>query len=156
MLTFEEKQAIIESFPQLTRKDVSMKRLNYHYLDSLYDKTIVVYHLHPNGNGFVFVGDLQGYQADKKGLMNIRNASEEELRKVISDSIKYLSEGTEDKNGDIVLPEYEWLDQEGHKLILTCEETLWNIYAGMNLVESFPSYEDAESYLREEGFKQTV
>ena len=35
MLTFEQKQQIIETFPELTRKEVSMKRLNYHYEDSL-------------------------------------------------------------------------------------------------------------------------
>ncbi|WP_062106464.1 hypothetical protein [Bacillus niameyensis] len=153
MLTFEEKQAIIESFPQLTRKEVSMKRVNYHYLDSLYDKTIVVYHLHPNGNGFVFVGDLKGYQADDKGLINIRDTSEEELRKVISDSIKYLSEGSEEEIDSEANIEYEWRNKEGHTMILTCEEMLWNIYAGLNLVESFTSYKDAESFLREEGFE---
>lgn len=153
MLTFEEKQAIIESYPQLTRKEVSMKRVNYHYLDSLYDKTTVVYHLHPNGNGFVFVGDLQEYQADKKGLMNIRDASEEELRKAITDSIQYLSEGAEGEQNPEVTSESEWRDQERHSLLLTCEEMLWNIYAGLNLVESFTSYNDAESYLQEEGFE---
>ncbi|MBO0993696.1 hypothetical protein [Bacillus sp. SD088] len=152
MLTFEEKRAIIESYPQLTRKEVSMKRVNYHYLDSLYDKTTVVYHLHPNGNGFVFVGDLQEYQADKKGLINIRDTSEEELRKAITDSIQYLSVGTEAEQDPEVTSESEWRDQEGHSLILTCEEMLWNIYAGLNLVESFTSYNDAESYLQEEGF----
>ena len=54
MLTFEEKTAIIESFPELTKKDVSLKRVNYHFEGSLYDKKTVIYHLHPNGNGFVF------------------------------------------------------------------------------------------------------
>lgn len=150
MLSFEEKQEIIESFPQLTRKEVSMNRVNYHFLDSLYDKTIVVYHLHPNGNGFVFVGDLEQYEADKKGLINIRNFSEEELRKAITDSIQYLSEEVGAESDPQV--EYQWRDEEGHKLTLTCEETLWNIYAGLNLVESFPSYEDAVAYLQEEGF----
>ena len=45
MLTFEEKQQIIETIPELTRKDVSMKRVNYHYEESLYEKTVVVQHL---------------------------------------------------------------------------------------------------------------
>ena len=75
MLTFEQKQAIIESFPQLTKKEISLKRLNYHFEDSLYEKTIVVEKLHPNGNGFVFVGDLLKYEkeAEGKGLFNIRD-----------------------------------------------------------------------------------
>jgi len=69
MLTFEQKQAIIESFSELTKKEISLKRLNYHYMDSLYEKTIVVEKLHPNGNGFVFVGDLLRYEneANDKG-----------------------------------------------------------------------------------------
>lgn len=79
MLTFEQKTAIIESFPELTKKDVSLKRVNYHFEGSLYDKKTVVYHLHPNGNGFVFVGDLKKYEADNKGMVNIREATEEEL-----------------------------------------------------------------------------
>ena len=83
MLTFEQKQQIIESFPELTRKEVSMKRLNYHYEDSLYDKTVVVQHLHPNGNGFVYVAGIPGYEADDRGLVNIREATEEELKATI-------------------------------------------------------------------------
>lgn len=46
MLTFEQKQAIIDSFPELTKKEISLKRLNYHFMDSLYEKTIVVEKLH--------------------------------------------------------------------------------------------------------------
>ena len=34
MLTFEEKEAIIKEFPELIRKEVSMKRVNYHYEES--------------------------------------------------------------------------------------------------------------------------
>src|SRR6185312_5316601 len=96
MLTFEQKQAIIESYPELTRKDVSMKRVNYHYEDSLYDKKVVVQHLHPNGNGFVFVEGIPGYAADERGLVNIREATEVELRKTIADSIRALSEAQAD------------------------------------------------------------
>ena len=92
MLTFEEKEAIIQEFTELNRKEVSMKRVNYHYEKSLYEKTTVVYHLHPNGNGFVYVGDLPQYEAaDDKGLLNIRDASADELRAIIKDSIIYLS-----------------------------------------------------------------
>jgi len=153
MLTFEEKQAIIESFPQLSKKEVSMKRLNYHFEESLYDKTVVVYHLHPNGNGFVYVGDLPSYQADNKGLVNIREATEEELRKIIKDSIQYLSDDSMESLGEISPQEYEWRNEEGQILVLIHEDMLWNIYAGLNLVDSFGSKNDAETYLIEDGFK---
>ncbi|MBS4177851.1 hypothetical protein [Lederbergia citrea] len=153
MLTFEQKQAIIESFPQLTRKEVSLKRLNYHFEDSLFDKTVVVHHLHPNGNGFVYVGDLPQYNADNKGLVNIREASEEDLRKIIADSIKYLSDEESEEVREESPIEQEWRNQEGQSLILMHEDMLWNIYTGLNLEESFASQSEAEQYLREEGFR---
>lgn len=64
MLTFEEKLAIIESFPELERVNVSLGRVNFQFNESVYEKKNVVYHLHPNGNGFVYAGRLQGYQTD--------------------------------------------------------------------------------------------
>lgn len=154
MLSFEQKQAIIETFPQLVRKEVSMKRLNYHFADSLFDKTVVVHYLHPNGNGFVYVGDLPQYNADAKGLVNIREASEEELKTIIIDSIKYLADGKEEDVQQIEQPtEQKWMNNEGQTLILMHEDMLWNIYTGLNLEESFESQKQAEDYLKEEGFK---
>lgn len=153
MLTFEEKQAIIETFPELTRKEVSLKRLNYHFEESLYDKTIVVNYLHPNGNGFVYVGDLPQYNADDRGLINIKEATEEELREMIKDSINYLSDGKVKETQKILVPlEQEWRNEVGQTLTLMHEDMLWNIYTGLNLEESFESQREAESYLREEGF----
>jgi hypothetical protein len=152
MLTFEEKEAIIQEFAELTRKEVSLKRVNYHYEDSLYEKTTVIYHLHPNGNGFVYVGDLPQYEAaDDKGLLNIREASAEELRTIIKDSIAYLSTEEEELLDEEV--EEEWKNKEDSKLTLLQEDTLWNIYHGYNLEESFGSYDEAKSYLLEEGFR---
>jgi hypothetical protein len=152
MLTFEEKEAIIQEFAELTRREVSMKRVNYHYEDSLYEKTTVIYHLHPNGNGFVYVGDLPQYEAaDDKGLLNIREASAEELRTIIKDSIAYLSTEEEELLDEEV--EEEWKNKEDSKLTLLQEDTLWNIYHGYNLEESFGSYDEAKSYLLEEGFR---
>ncbi len=148
MLTFEEKEAIIQEFSELTRKEVSMKRVNYHYEDSLYEKTTVVYHLHPNGNGFVYVGDLPQYNADEKGYINIREASATELKQIIKDSIGYLA--TEEEVEEEI--EEEWKNKENAKLTLLQEDTLWNIYHGYNLEESFGSYEEAKTYLLEEGF----
>ncbi|MGG3451698.1 hypothetical protein [Domibacillus aminovorans] len=155
MLTFEEKKAIIETFPQLTAKDVSMKRINYHFEDSLYEKTVVVHHLHPNGNGFVFVADLPGYEVNDKGLVNIREASEAELRAAIADSIRYLSDKPEDEVIEQVplSEEQEWRNRDGQTLLLVNEDLLWNVYTGLNLEESFESFKEAERYLLEEGFR---
>ena len=150
MLTFEQKQAIIESFPELTRKDVSMKRVNYHYEDSLYDKTVVVQHLHPNGNGFIYVAGVPGYEADERGLVNIREATEEELRKTIADSIQALSQG-EDEEQPV---EQKWVNADGEELILMEELGAWNLYHGLNLEDSFGDYAEALAYLKEEQFKQ--
>lgn len=150
MLTFEQKQAIIESFPELTRKDVSMKRVNYHYEDSLYDKTVVVQHLHPNGNGFIYVAGVPGYNTDERGLVNIREATEEELRKTIADSIQALSQG-EDEEQPV---EQKWVNADGEELILMEELGAWNLYHGLNLEDSFGDYAEALAYLKEEQFKQ--
>ncbi|MCZ2259325.1 hypothetical protein [Sporosarcina sp. G11-34] len=152
MLTFEEKQAIIESFPELTRKAVSLNRVNYHYEDSLYDKTVVIQHLHPNGNGFVYVAGLPGYDADDRGLVNVREATEEELRKTIADSIKGLSEVEEEVEAQPI--EEQWISQDGSELKLIEEEGFWNLYHGLNLEESFSAYGHAIGYLKEEGFTQ--
>ena len=151
MLTFEQKQAIIESFPQLTKKEISLKRLNYHFEDSLYEKTIVVEKLHPNGNGFVFVGDLLKYEKEAagKGLVNIRDYSEGELREIIEAAINYLAEEIDDT------PIIEkWISREGTtKLELEFNNRAWNIYHQGNLEESFGTRDDAVAYLREEGFR---
>ena len=146
MLTFEEKQAIIESFPQLTRKEVSMKRLNYHFEESLYDKTIVVQYLHPNGNGFIYLADVPGYETDNRGLVNIREATEAEIRTMIADSIAALSEDDEEE-----MIEETWTDGES-TLLLKEEKGFWNVYHELNLEDSFGEYGEAVAYLKEEGF----
>ena len=150
MLTFEQKQAIIESFPQLMKKEISLKRLNYHFEGSLFEKSIVVEKLHPNGNGFVFVGDLLKYEQEvnDKGLVNIRDYSEQQLREIVETAIHYLSEEIDDS------PIIEnWTSREGTKLELEFNNRSWNIYHQGNLEETFGTREDAVAYLREEGFR---
>lgn len=154
MLTFEQKQQIIETIPGLTRKEVSMKRVNYHFEESLYEKTVVVQHLHPNGNGFVYVEGIEGYETDDRGLVNIREASEEELRQTIQDAIRALST-EEDEEVDVKLREEVWANGEGHTLTLLEEDNFFNIYHGYNLEESFGDYGEATAYLKEENFKLT-
>ena len=152
MLTFEQKQTIIESFPGLTKKEISMKRVNYHFMDSLYEKTIVVEKLHPNGNGFVFVGDLLRYEeeANDKGLVNIRDYDEQQLREIIEDAIQYLSEEAEEQEPI----EEIWRNREGAQLMLAFEQRSWNVYHGGNLEEAFGTHDAAKEYLLEEGFRK--
>lgn len=149
MLTFEEKQEIIESFPELTRKEVSMKRLNYHFEESQYDKTVVVQHLHPNGNAFVYLAGVAGYKPDDRGLVNVREATEEALRKMIQDSIEALQQVKEVIVKEVV--EEVWVNGES-TLVLKEEEGFWNVYHDTNLEDSFGDYEEATEYLKEEQF----
>lgn len=154
MLTFEQKLEIIESFPQLTRKDVSLKRVNFQYEESLSDKKNVVYHLHPNGNGFVYAKGIQGYKTDEKGMVNIRELKAEELKELIGKSIDQLSKDYEVETNDEVFEEEKWANDEGHTLHMVQEDDMWNVYAGKNLDGTFPSYNEAKQYLMEEGFRK--
>lgn len=157
MLTFEEKLAIIESFPELHKKAVSLGRYNFHYEESVHDKKIVVHHLHPNGNGFVYAGHLPKKLTDPKGMVNIRDYTEEQLRKIIRDSIEYLSKKPEPRDTTAAAEEARqevWVGPGNQTLLLTGEGDLWHVYAGENLEEAFESYVEAERYLLEEGFKR--
>lgn len=155
MLTFEEKLAIIETFPELERKNVSLGRVNFHFEGSMYDKKNVVYHLHPNGNGFVYAEFLSGYDLDPKGMVNIRDFSAEELKTIIGQSIKSLSPNTDVESAIIEDNDEErWINSEDHTLILVNEDDMWNVYAGLNLDGTFLSYNEAKQYLEEEGFKK--
>jgi hypothetical protein len=156
LLTFTEKLAIIESFPQLQRKDVSLGRVNFHLEESVYDKKIVVQHLHPNGNGYVYAGHLPSKETDKKGLVNIRDYSEDELRDLLNKSIAYLSEFQEEQEAvnEYANLEGVWVGPDHQELNLVQEDLLWNVYAGSNLEECFESPIEAERYLDEEGFRK--
>ncbi len=152
MLTFEEKLAIIESFPELTRHDVSLGRVNFQFEESVYEKKNVVYRLHPNGNGYVYVEliDDEDYDVDHKGMVNIRNFTEDELRNTIRKSIDSLATMDEEEDYE----EEMWMNDEGHTLTLVYDYDLWNIYAGEVLDSAFPTYNEAVDFLDQEGFKR--
>jgi len=158
MLRFEEKLAVADSFAELQRNDVSMGRVNYHYDQSAFDKKTVVYHLHPNGNGFVYAGELPEYAeaADAKGFVNIRDFGEEELRSIIARSIESLS-GSGDPVSSASSTNQIWLNDKRQQLELKYEEEdgMWYVFAGLNLDGAFESYEEACEYLREEGFSRS-
>ena len=155
MLTFEEKKAIIEKFPELTRKDVSLGRVNYHYDESDYDKKIVVHHLHPNGNGFVYAGHIPGHATDDKGLVNIRDYSAGALYALIQASIQSLAPRSTTEQAIIGdAQEERWIGPKNQILLLVNEDDFWNVYVGLNLEDAFETYEEAEQYLNAEGFKR--
>jgi hypothetical protein len=157
MLTFEEKLAIVESFPELQRNQVSLGRINFHYEQSAYDKKIVVYHLHPNGNGFVYAGRLKGYHKDDKGFVNIREYSADELRSLITESIQSLTtKGSDTLPGSTEKQEEYWAGPDDQTLHVYFEDDLWYVYAGLNLESAFETYDEVEAYMREEGFTKGV
>ncbi|WP_379163579.1 hypothetical protein [Paenibacillus sp. sgz5001063] len=159
MLTFEQKLAILDSYDQLERRNVSLGRVNYHFEQSRHDKKTVASHLHPNGNGFVYAGLLRGYETDDKGLVNIRDYSEAELRSLLDASITSLSmyipeapAPAKRKKKAAAESESLWNNAEGNTLSLKFEEDLWYLYAGLQLEMAFETLEEAEEYLAEEGF----
>jgi hypothetical protein len=159
MLSFHEKLAIADSFPELQRKDVSLGRVNYHYDQSVTDKKTVLYHLHPNGNGYVYVGELHDFVSDSKGFVNIRDVTAAELRSLIGSSIRSLSmSGTTPLAPTGQAKEEQWKNREGHTLALKFEDEdqMWYIYSGLNLDSAFDTYEEAKEYLEEEGFERSI
>ncbi|HZG57683.1 hypothetical protein [Paenibacillus sp.] len=181
MLDFERKLAVFASYPELTRKDVSLGRVNFHYEQSRHEKKTVGYHLHPNGNGYVYAGLIPGAETDPKGFVNIREASEAELRRWIEASIDSLrGEPSDDRTArptadgasaggastggastggasaggarpDASAPA-RWTHPDGQTLLVTFEDELWYVFSGSNLEAAFETYEETEAYLREEGF----
>lgn len=157
MLTFAEKLAIIETFPELERVNVSLGRVNFQYKESVFDKKNVVYHLHPNGNGFVYAGKISHYPTDEKGMVNIRDFSAEKLKQILGASIASLSAVDNPVEKQAVIEEIQeerWVNDHREQLLLVNEEETWNIYFGQNLEETFGTYEDAEMFLTDEGFKR--
>ncbi|OPG97440.1 hypothetical protein B2I21_16390 [Chryseobacterium mucoviscidosis] len=166
MLNVEQKLEVLQSYPQLQRKDVSLGRVNFHYEDSAYDKKIVAFHIHPNGNGYIYAGLLPNYKTDDKGFVNIRDYSEADLRTLLDETIKAMSynpNAAESKEPEQVkaaptlattsVGGGTWVDEDGHTLTLKYEDDMWYVYSGLNLDMAFESRSEAGEYLKDEGFK---
>ncbi|MBP3950762.1 hypothetical protein [Bacillus suaedae] len=153
MLTFEEKLAIIESFPELERKDVSLGRVNFHYNESSYDQKNVVYHLHPNGNGFVYAGKMTGYETNDKGMVNIRNFTEKAIRSTVRKAILSLTPRETERLDEPT--EEVWINDNTVTLTVLKEEDIWNVYTDEDVLDgTFNSYREATNYLEAEGFSR--
>ncbi|MFC4598329.1 hypothetical protein [Cohnella hongkongensis] len=154
MLSFEKKIEIMETFPELERRDVSLGRVNFHYSGSASDKKNVGYHFHPNGNGYVYAAGLEGVETDGKGFVNVRDYGERELRELVQRSIRSLggaaAAGAGRAEGQAA--EERWRNADGSELTLQFEDDMWYLFAGLNLEMAFESYEEAAEYLAEEGF----
>lgn len=162
MLSFEQKLNILDSFPELEKRTVSLGRVNYHFEESAHEKKTIGYHLHPNGNGFIYAGLLKGYDKDAKGYVNIREFSEPELRRLVQESIHSLTASDEIPVESHPAPPSviktssgggEWVNEDGQVLTLKYEDDLWYIYAGIQLEMAFETREEAGIYLDEEGFQ---
>lgn len=161
MLSFEQKLNILDSFPELERRTVSLGRVNYHFEGSAHEKKTVGYRLHPNGNGFIYAGLLEGYDKDDKGYVNIREFSEPDLRSLVRQSIDSLAARDEvliaepaSSAAPFLKPSSggNWVNEEGHVLTLKFEDDLWYIYSGIQLEMAFETRDEAGIYLEEEGF----
>jgi hypothetical protein len=157
MLTFDQKLAIIESFPDLERKNVSLGRVNFQYEKSISDKKNIVYHLHPNGNGYVYADHLPNYKTDEKGMVNIRDFSEVELRKLITEAISPLKPTEITDTEEAIIEDHQeerWMDKDKNTILLINEDDTWNVYFGLNLEDTFGTYEAAEMFLMEQRFRR--
>lgn len=150
MLSFDEKRKIINGFAALEEKPVSMKRYNYHYPASKREKTVLVKHLHPNGNGFVYAPYLEeSAKLDKEGYVNIYDVTEAELVQLIEQALTYMdSDGGAYQEGDT----FVYQNDTGELLKLVFENKMWIVYAYDNVEAVFKSLDQAESYLADEGF----
>lgn len=153
MLDYQQKLSVIESFPELKKKEVSLGRVNFRYSESVTDKKNIVYHLHPNGNGYVYAKGIDGYEADPKGMVNIRDFSEQELHEIIKKAIHALSAKGAYEAATAEGVDHEiWTSRSGQTLEVIYENELWNVYAGEFLDGTFRTYREAREYLIEEGF----
>lgn len=166
MLNVEQKLEILESYPQLQRKNVSLGRVNFHYEDSAYEKKIVALHIHPNGNGYIYAGLLPNYETDAKGFVNVRDYSESDLRTLLDATLRAMSHNPDTVEAIERVPSPKesapvtlssgggiWINEEGHTLTLKYDNDMWCVYAGQELEMAFESRGEAGEYLQEEGFK---
>ncbi|UAL53611.1 hypothetical protein [Metabacillus dongyingensis] len=95
MLSVSEKLSIFKSYSLLIeRKHKDNIRLSYkHPTATKRQKTVISEFSTKTGNGYVcgkYLSDVHSYLVDKRGWINIKNFNEENLRKIIEESMKSL------------------------------------------------------------------
>lgn len=150
MLSFSEKKAIFDSYPELTVQPISMNRLNYHYEDSQVAKTVVVKNLHPKShNVMIFAGYLPASET-QSGYISAIDEDEKTIRLLVNEAMDYLQKlpnGFEEGYTEV------WRDDRADELKLQHQNLAWVVIMTSGSVEAvFKTKEAAESYLKEEGF----
>ena len=148
-LSFEEKKAIFDSYPELEAVPVSLNRLNYHFQGSAIAKKIVVRFLHPNGNAFIYAGYLPKEETNK-GYLSVLEENEAMIRQMVDEAILFLKkteDGYEEGYSEL------WFDGRGDALRLRYENPMWAVLLPNGTVEGiFKTKEAGEGYLLDEGF----
>ncbi len=93
MLSFEQKQAIFDSFNCLERKEFKDGRVGYNFKDSRLRKKQIACQLAYTGNGYVYVQYIEEYRkkADARGYLNIKHLNANELKILIEKVIESFS-----------------------------------------------------------------
>lgn len=91
-MTFEEKRAILNSFPELIEKPISYGRYNYQFSGSKSRVKNVVVELAENHCGYVFVRNLVDFheKMDPRGYCSIDKFNRDNLKEVIERVIESL------------------------------------------------------------------
>lgn len=95
MISFEEKKAIFHLF-KLKEKKISNGKINFLYPESKQKGQVLAKQLQPSGNGYV-IGKYMSkevsneYKVDARGWISIKEFSDEELKKVISEAMSSMS-----------------------------------------------------------------
>jgi hypothetical protein len=95
---FEERRAIINSFVELTEKEISNNTFNFFYQKSLQKGKKIVTELSHTGNGYV-LGQYMSedmikencYKVDNQGWISIAEFSHDALKKIIYDAMESMS-----------------------------------------------------------------
>ncbi|MCL6599818.1 MAG: hypothetical protein K6T81_13945 [Alicyclobacillus macrosporangiidus] len=90
MLSFEDKRAILRSFPELKEVPISNDRYNYELQNLTLRRRIVAREFSSTGNGYVWGAPESPYPPDVRGWINVKNFDQTELRQAVRYAINAL------------------------------------------------------------------
>ena len=92
MLSYQDKIRILESIPELSRKNISNARVNFVFYDARGKRRAVASEIYLTGNGYLCVRFLEEYLhlRDTSGFINIDQhvEGEGELRALVAEIIQ--------------------------------------------------------------------